>query len=69
MSKDTPRSEPAWTPHPGPEVTLRPAVPGEVRTGRNGVQWYLGPGHSWQPVTSPSPAPKPQRQPEWEAGQ
>ncbi len=63
------RPEPAWTPHSGPEITLLPATPGEVRTGRNGVQWYLDAGRTWQPVVSSSPAPKPQRQPEWEAGE
>lgn len=64
----TPRSEPAWAPCPGSEITRPPATPGDVRVGRNGVQWYLDAGHTWQPVVSSSPAPKPQRQPEWEAG-
>ena len=61
-------SEPAWTPHPGPEITLRPAVSGEVRTGRNGVQWYLS-ERGWQPVVhKPEPEREHGREHEREAG-
>ena len=62
------RPEPAWTARPGPEVTLRTAAPGEVRTGHNGIQWWFDSERGWQPVVSSGPAPKSQRQPEWEAG-
>jgi hypothetical protein len=62
------RPGPAWTAHPGPEVTLTPATPGDVRTGRNGVQWFFDADHEWHPVVTSSPAPERQLQPEREAG-
>jgi hypothetical protein len=55
----TSRSEPAWTAHPGPEITLRRADPGQVRTGRDGVQWYLDPVRGWRPVVH---KPEPERE-------
>jgi hypothetical protein len=53
------RPEPAWTPRPGPEITLLPAGPGAVRTARNGVQWHLDPVRGWQPVVH---KPEPERE-------
>jgi hypothetical protein len=63
----TSRTEPAWAPHPGLEITFRPAVSGEVRTGRNGAQWYLDPAHGWRPVVH-KPDPEHEREHEHEAG-
>jgi hypothetical protein len=64
MTKDK-QHEPAWTAHPGPEVTLRPATPGRVRNGRDGQQWYLDAERGWLPVVH---KPEPERETEREAG-
>jgi len=70
MTKDAarPRSEPAWTAHPGAMVTLLAANPGEVRTDTNGVQWWFDSERGWQPVVHAHEAARTQRAPQMEAG-